>query len=145
MYRIAYDKSKVCAMSSTVVDIWSREFRTYPGVTPQAVLAVKAIVDIYPLASINVRPDDSTLFVAKILYDSEAIPVILSSVKEDKWKERAQTLGLKFGFEEFSEEMSKKRLDRLIWFSPLSADFCVKILRQVDPLYHSIVRVIGYP
>jgi hypothetical protein len=146
VHRSALAKVKVCIMPSTAVERWSREFRPYLGQTPRAVLAVQAIAEVYQLADPRIRLDDSTLIVAKILNDSGITPVILSSVKADKWSERTQELGIKLGLEEFTEDMSKKRIQEKMWCAPMSAKSSVSLMKFMDTKFFSqIVKVLGYP
>ena len=144
VHRVAQARLKICVISSTAIDRWSREFRE-TGLTPKVVLAVEGIAHIQSLANNTLRLDDSTLIVAKLLHDRGMIPIILSSVKLDKWKERTQKLGIKLGLEEFTPEMSKKRIDQQMWSAPLSAEFCVSIMKAYDPFFGRIVKIIDYP
>jgi hypothetical protein len=133
-------------MSSTAVERWVREFRPYSGQVPRAVLAVEAIADVVRLGNTPLSLDDSTLIVAKLLNDNGTIPVILSSVKAEKWKGRTQELGLKLGLEEFTEDMSEKRIEENMWCAPMSAKACVNIMKLFDGgFFPQIVKVLGYP
>lgn len=147
-HRMAHSLTKICVISSTALDRWREEFtatQVYTELTPRAILSVEAWAEVISLQNPSLRLDDSTLIIAKVLYDHRMIPVIISSVKPEKWADRTQKLGIKLGIAQFSEDMSEKRVDENMWSAPLTAEYCVGLMKTYDRLFEVIVKEVGYP
>lgn len=136
---------KIMVTASSIIDRLSKEFRSYPEIPAQTILAIRNLTDVY------VVPDDvnlgwAPLYVSRILYDHSIVPVIVSSVKMEKWMDRMKDAGLKWQIRGFTtEEISSKRVRENAWSCPLNAGICATILKGADPLYNSVTKLIGPP
>lgn len=142
--RRAISGQKICYTSSLIIDRFARELKTFPDVLPITILALHALMEVYVLPQEDMQQDLSTLYVAKILYDNQMIPIILSSVSMAKWRTRAVKAGMDMGLD-FDEDMSLRRVYDNIWFLPLTSVLCISLLKKFDPLYPQILEMIGAP
>lgn len=142
--RRAVSRQKICITSSVIINNFAFRLKSFPGVPPQTILAILAITEVYPLPQEDMQFDHSTLYVAKILYDNQGIPIILSSVSMEKWRTRAVKAGIEMGLE-FDEDMSVKRVYDNIWFLPMNSVLCISLFKKFDPLYSQIIDMVGDP
>lgn len=143
--RRALDKSRqVCVTASIILDRFAREFKTFPNIPSQTILAIRSITSVRPMPD-DVEINYAPVYLAKMLYDSEIIPIVVSSVKLEKWRDRAQKAGITLGLEEFTELMSERRVMENLWFAPISSANCVKLLNSIDPLFREVVELTGEP
>lgn len=143
-YRKALTRKIICYTSSLIINRLAREIRTFPDIPSQMILTLRAITNVYALPQEDMQFDHSTLYLAKILFDNQNIPIILSSVSTEKWRTRVFSAGIEMGFE-FEEGMSHRRVEEITWFIPLTSDQCISLYRQYDSWYPRIVESIGAP
>lgn len=94
---------------------------------------------------IPIREESPNLAIIKLalLLDSqERIPIIVSSVKEDKWLERVRKLGLDYNINGFSEQMSSTRLKNIFPAPIKTPDKAREIISKYDSLFKRINKKI---
>jgi hypothetical protein len=139
--RLSIKPNKILTIPSTIIDRLSDEFKTYPDTPSQVILIIKSIASIYPFPK-NEDLNHAPIYLAKTLADFGFIPVIVSSVKKEKWYDRGHKVGMIENIEEFTKSMSQKRLERGVWFYPVSATECKVILQQVDTEYNKVLSLL---
>lgn len=136
---------RIMAVPSTILDKISIEFRSYPGVPSTFILNIQAISETYTMPS-DIQIDFTPLYTAKILDDSGIRPLIISSVKEEKWIERIRKAGVDWNIDGFTETMSAQRIIEKAWTSPVPKKFYAELLATIDKIYYEkIVKIIGTP
>ncbi len=136
---------RIMAVPSTILDKISREFRSYPGVPATFILYIQAIAETYTMPS-DIQIDFTPLYTAKILDDSGIRPLIISSVKEEKWIERIRKAGVDWNIDGFTESMSAQRIIEKAWTFPIPKESYVELLEVIDPIYYQkIIKIIGTP
>ena len=136
---------RIMAVPSTILDKISTEFRSYPGVPATFILNIQAIAETYTMPS-DIQIDFTPLYTAKILDDSGIRPLIISSVKAEKWIERIRKAGVDWNIEGFTESMSAQRIIENAWTSPVPKELYVELLEVIDRIYYrKIIKIIGTP
>ena len=140
---VAPSPAKIMVTASSIIERLSKEFRSYPEIPAQAILAIRNLTEVH------VVPDDvnlswAPLYVSRILRDHSIVPVIVSSVKPEKWIERMKDAGLAWQIKGFNtDDISEKRVRENAWSCPLDAGTCARILEVTDPLYSSVTKMVG--
>ena len=77
--RSAIDKTqRYCRTSSLIIDLLSNELKGFRHIAPQTILMLKSIIRVHNMPEEKVSPDYSILYLAKILFDNNRIPIITS-------------------------------------------------------------------
>ena len=94
----------------------------------------------------DIQIDFTPLYTAKILDDNGIRPLIISSVKEEKWIERIRKAGVDWNIDGFTESMSAQRIIENAWTSPVPKELYVELLEVIDRIYYQkIIKIIGTP
>lgn len=140
--RLSIKPNKILTIPSTIIDRLSVEFKTYPDTPSQVILIIESIASIYQFPK-NEDLNYAPIYLAKTLSDFGYIPVIVSSVKKEKWYDRGHRVGMIQNVDDFTKSMSQRRLEKGVWFYPVSASECKGILHQVDHEYDKVLPLLS--
>jgi hypothetical protein len=132
---------KLMITPSSIIGRLRDEIGSHGDIQFQTMLTVEAITEIYPYPN-NENLKFAPIYLAKTIFDFGFIPVIISSVSGEKWLERAHKVGMIQNEEEFTKNMSIKRLDGKMWFVPANARECTDILKDFDNLYQKVTSLL---
>lgn len=99
---------KIIIVPKVIFDKVQFEFPIYHNIVPSVIQALCEVIKLFPIEITD--PNSSIVNVVDRLLSKDTIPIIVSSVNEDKWLDQFQKWGLKIGLEGFTEVMSDKRI-----------------------------------
>jgi len=141
-------RHRIAVTATSIIDRLESELR--PFLRPNLGGAVSVGLLIRNLVRPYYIPPEENLgwaplYVARILRDSGTIPIVVSSVKPERWMQRMKDAGVQWKIEGFQPGMADLRAVEHAWFVPFDTHFCSHVLEEADPLYRSITNIVGMP
>ncbi len=138
---------KIIIVPKVIFDKVQFEFPIYRGIAHSVIQSLRKIIELFPIDDTD--PDLSVINVAKRLLSKDIVPIIVSSVNEEKWLGRIQRWGVNIGLEGFTEIMSDNRIyDKFpcILIDTKEAEskrILAYILSKYDSEYQEVIRYIS--
>ncbi len=138
---------KIIIVPNIIFDKIQFEFPIYHGIGHSVIQILRKVIKIVPIEVTD--PDLSMINVANRLLSKDNIPIIVSSVNEEKWIGHIQRWGIEIGLEGFTDVMSDRRIhDKLpcILIDTKKAgakEILSLILSIYDSEYQEVIRCIS--
>lgn len=138
---------KIIIVPKIIFDKIQFEFPVYRSIAHSFIQFLCKIIKLFPIEVID--PDSSMINVAVRLLSKDIIPIIVSSVNEEKWLGHIQRWGLEIGLEGFTNVMSDRRIHDqlpcvLIDTKKTEAKEILSIiLSTYDSEYQEVIRYIS--
>ena len=138
---------KIIIVPNVIFDKIQFEFPIYHGINHIVIQSLRKVIDLFPIEVTDL--DLSMINTADRLLSKDIIPIIVSSVNEEKWLDNIQRWGINIGLEGFTDVMFDRRIHNklpcvLIDTKKAGAkEILSLILSTYDSEYQEIIRYIS--